>query len=186
MDAMHYPQPQQQWGPPRPQKNGIGCLGVGLIVLAVGVLGTMGLCGAIVASGHRSPEERAKDDEVAAAAASAQAAAAASAEAALEPWKIKTRKACGLKPGDEIFPATVRKQLQLCRVLVEGGLKVPGSGEFPDLPSETETSGLSTVDGCRSFIDTYVDAKNAFGVKVRTRYRCTYDPTTGLPSFKNL
>lgn len=105
---------------------------------------------------------------------------------ALDKWKAKTRKACGLKADAEIHAATVRELTKMCIVLVDEGLKVPGSGEYPPLPSEQETHGMNSADGCRYSLDSYVDAKNALGVKVRTRFRCTFDPTTGTVGYKTL
>lgn len=106
-------------------------------------------------------------------------------DAARLAYVIKAAKACGVKP-DAYIPATVRELTKMCIVLVDAGLKVPGSGNYPDLPSETETKGMNTTDGCRMFIDSYVDAKNTLGVTTRTRYRCSYDPTIGVPSYKVL
>ncbi len=105
-------------------------------------------------------------------------------DAARTAFIAKAAKACHMKPSDYI-PATKREMAKMCIVFVDGELKVPGSGTHPDLPEENE-QGLSTVDGCRFFFDSYVDAQNAFGVKVRTRYRCTYDPKVGLASYKVL
>ncbi len=148
--------------------------------------GTVAFCTLAGSAARKTPEERDADAVVAAQASASQADAAAQLEALQEPWKVKTRKACGLKPGATIYPATVRELAKMCRGLVEQGLKVPGSGEFPDLPSETETRGMGSADGCHYSLDSYVDATNAFGMKVRTQYRCTYDPTTGLASYKTL
>jgi hypothetical protein len=106
--------------------------------------------------------------------------------ASLEAWKTQTRKACHVKPDAGIHPASARELAKMCIVLVDAGLKVPGSGTYPDLPAEGETGGLSTIDGCRYFFDSYVDGKNVLGVATRTRYRCTYDPTIGVPSYKIL
>jgi hypothetical protein len=185
MVRMHYP--QQNAPPPPIQSKPIGCLGITLIVIGVGCVGTLGFC-AFVFNGvaTKTPEQRRADEQARAEGEAAQADAAAQLEILREPWKIKTRKACGLKPDAPIYAATVREQAKMCRDLVEEGLKVPGSGDFPELPGETETKGLSSADGCRSSQDSYVDAKNAFGVKVRTRYRCTYDPTTGLARYTML
>lgn len=134
-----------------------------------------------------------REDAEAQALASANAAASASAadaaaelSVAIEAWKVKTRKACHVKPDAELTPLTVRELTKTCQALVDIGLKVQGSGEYPELPDATETAGMMSVDGCRAYIDSYVDAKNAFGVKVRTKYRCTYDPTVGFPSYKVL
>ncbi len=96
----------------------------------------------------------------------------------------KAAKDCHIKPADYI-PATKREMAKMCIVFVDGELKVPGSGTYPELPEENE-GGLQTFDGCRQFFDSYVDAQNAFGVNVRTRYRCTYDPKVGLASYKVL
>lgn len=96
----------------------------------------------------------------------------------------KAAKACHVKPADYI-PATKREMAKMCIVFVDAELKVPGSGTYPALPADDE-GGLSTVDGCRSYFDSYVDAKNAFGATTRTRYRCTYDPKVGLASYRKL
>jgi hypothetical protein len=39
-------------------------------------------------------------------------------------------------------------------------------------------------DGCNRIYASWVDAKNAFGVKVRTRFECKFDPRTGLYGVK--
>ncbi len=102
-------------------------------------------------------------------------------DAAMTAYIAKEAKACRVKPSDYI-PATKREMAKMCIVFVDAGLKVPGSASYPDLPAETDRS-LSTPDGCRSSFDTYFDAQNAFGIKVRTRYRCTYDPKVGLATY---
>ncbi len=185
---MNYP-PPPQWGPPQPPaRPRIGCGGLLFTAIALPFVCLLGFCG-YVFSGVGAPKTAAEKD----AEAQLQAENAANREDAAvqlakrqEPWKAKTRTACGLKPDAPIYPASTRELAKMCVDLVKDGLKVPGSGKFPELPSESETGGLVTPDGCRYSLDSYVDAQNAFGVVVRTRYRCSYDPTTGVPSYKML
>lgn len=89
--------------------------------------------------------------------------------AKIEPWKAKTRKACGLKPGELVFPKTKRAMLEDCNAKVRAGLP---NAAFPPLPPDSDTTGLSSADGCRYFLDSYVDTQG-----VRARFRCKYDPT---------
>ncbi len=88
---------------------------------------------------------------------------------AMDAWTVKTRKACGLKPDGLIFPKTKRGMLEDCNAKLAKGL--PDS-KFPPLPADTDRGGLSSADGCRYFVDSYVDTQG-----VRSKFRCKYDPT---------
>lgn len=66
----------------------------------------------------------------------------------------------------------------LCRVAVERLLKAPRSAEHPGIFDHDGTP--TSPDGCVTVYASYVDAQNAFGAKLRTRYVCTYDPRTDL------
>ncbi len=134
---------------------------LGVLVLAIGCQ-------------RKQPTEADRDAEAQADAAHVkQAADQADAEAkyvvALDAWSVKTRKACGLKPDAVIFPATKRRMLEDCNAKVASGL--PDS-KFPPLPLDTDRTGLSSVDGCRYFVDSYVDTQG-----VRAKFRCKYDPS---------
>jgi hypothetical protein len=88
---------------------------------------------------------------------------------AMDAWSVKTRKACRLKPDAFIVPKTKRAMLEECNLRLASGL--PDS-RFPPLPLDTDRTGLSSADGCRYFVDSYVDTQG-----VRAKFRCKYDPT---------
>lgn len=87
----------------------------------------------------------------------------------METWKAKIRKACGLKPDAVIFPKTKRAMLEDCNEQIAKGLP---NATFPPLPEDVDRKGLSTTDGCRYFVDSFVDTQG-----VRARFRCKYDPS---------
>ena len=95
--------------------------------------------------------------------------AAARHAVAVDAWSVKTRKDCKLPADALISPASKRAILEQCNVKVSAGLP---DAKFPPLPSDQDTKGLSSVDGCRYFVDSYVDTQG-----VRAKFRCKYDPT---------
>jgi len=175
-----YPQqpPPQPFGAPPPTK-GVGCLGFVLIALGVGALGTLALCGLVVTTSKTSPEEKRRlDDELAA----VQAAASAENARRTAKFEAEVRTGCKLKPDAAVFvPADDDAQREHCRALIRDALKVPGSADFPNRSDE---GPFVSDDGCNRIYRSHVDAQNAFGVKVRTKFDCTLDPRTGVYSTK--
>lgn len=170
--AMHYPHPPpQHWAPP--PKQGIGCLGIGLIVFGVGVVGSLAVCGAIVASAQRTPAQRAEDEKIAASAADAEA-------QRLAEFEGKVRAGCKLSKTAPVFTVQDDELRARCKTIVKEAMTVPSSADFP-----TDATPLVSDDGCHRTYESYVDGLNAFGVKVRTRYSCTFDPRTGFFSSKS-
>ncbi len=60
-----------------------------------------------------------------------------------------------------------------------------GQGVDADFPNDRDVK-LTSDDGCHRTHSSSVEGLNAFGVKVRTRYACTFDPKTGDISSKRL
>lgn len=168
-----YPYAPQQ---PPPPKKGLG-FGVwaGLILVACFVSVAGVFCYAV--SRKPSAEDQRKTEEILAAAADA----AAQQKAAMEKdW----RDGCKLKASAPIYVVYDRDLRERCEAMISESLKVPGSGDFPS--EREQPTNLTSDDGCNRIFTSYVDATNAFGVKVRTRYVCTYDPRTGLYGTKAL
>jgi hypothetical protein len=89
----------------------------------------------------------------------------------------RLRKACKVGPSVKLQPADEAEVKVMCRMAVEKLLKAPKSAEHPGMFDEDGKP--TSVDGCTTVYTSYVDAQNAFGAKLRTRYVCTYDPRTG-------
>lgn len=176
---MQYPYP---YGPaPTPPKQGMGCIPIALIVVGVLALGTVIFIAIVVSATKKSPEEQRRLDEELAA---AQAAASAQNAAIRAKFEGEVRAGCKLAPTAPVFVVDDADQIDQCRAMIREGLKVPGSADFPG-PSD-DTRKLISDDGCNRIYQSYVDAQNAFGVKVRTRYECKFDPRTGLYKAKTL
>lgn len=94
------------------------------------------------------------------------------------PEEQKMRAACKVDASANLHPADKGEVIGLCRVAVERLLKAPRSAEHPGVFDHDGTP--TSPDGCVTVYASYVDAQNAFGAKMRTRYVCTYDPRTGL------
>ncbi len=92
------------------------------------------------------------------------------------------RKACKLGASAKIHVADSSEVKMRCQRAMEKGLKAPKTAEFPGM---LDVDGKpASVDGCTTVYSSYVDAQNAFGAKLRTKYVCTYDPRTGLATAK--
>lgn len=164
---------QQQWPPPRaPQKKGIGCVGWGVILLGAGFVLLLVVTAFIPRKGPSAAEERRLIE------ANEADAAAQRMRAIEEEW----RKGCKTKPPEPLFVVLDSDLRDRCEAMISERLKVPGSGSFPS--EREQPTALVSNDNCTRIFQSYVDAKNAFGVKVRTRYECSFDPRTGLYSTK--
>ncbi len=129
----------------------------------------------LVLMGCRSPaqaaEERAKE---AAELASLQANAADAEAQRLAVVETAVRKGCKLKASAPVFVIPDDDVRARCKVLVKEGMTAPSSAEF-----SYEATPLVSDDGCNRTYASSVEGLNAFGVKVRTAFRCTFDPRTG-------
>lgn len=164
----------QGYGTPPPRRgSGQGCLiAVGVLVAAGGV--GIVLLAAVLGSGD--PKKRAEREAVdEAIAASAQRAN----EERLAELKADLRKKCGIKDGGAVFFVEQDDMKRQCREIVKEGLEAPSSAEFPPIDDPGGGSGLVTDDGCRMTYASYVEALNPLGVKLRTRFSCTFEPRTG-------
>lgn len=93
------------------------------------------------------------------------------------------RQACKVGPNAKIQPADEAEVKAMCRMAVERGLKAPKSAEHPGA-FDQDGAPTKAKDGCVTVYASYVDALNPMGVKLRTRYRCVYDPRTGVASIE--
>lgn len=169
MYPQQYPHPAQR--PPPTKYAGLGCLAWVGVVALICVLGMFAMCGVAIINAPRDAQRAAEQADAAAQQAKADAIENAKEDA-------KERKRCHVADGGEIFRARFDQIRDRCEDIIREGLKVPGSGSFP---TESEDGNQwVTSDGCSKTLKTYVDAKNAFGVKVRTHYDCTFDPRTGI------
>ncbi|MCA9643405.1 MAG: hypothetical protein KC492_22050 [Myxococcales bacterium] len=90
----------------------------------------------------------------------------------------RLRAACKVPKGAEIHAADATEVQVLCQTTVRSHLKSPSSAEFPGLMDSD--SKPTSIDGCTTVYASWVDARNSFGAKIRTKYVCTYDPRTGI------
>lgn len=67
-----------------------------------------------------------------------------------------------------------------CKDMVRAKLLVPTSADFPGL---FDADRLLTNNKCGRTWRSWVDSKNAFGVKIRKTFTCTYEPSTSMVSF---
>ena len=169
MYPQQYPHPAQR---PQPTKYaGLGCLAWIGVFAAIIVLGMLVMCGVAIVNAP-ADAKRAADQ--------ADAEAQRAKEDAIDDARKKAedRKRCHIADGGEVFLTTSDKMRDRCEDIMRLSLKVPGSGTFPN---ETDDGNQwVSNDGCSKTLKTYVDAQNAFGVKVRTHYDCTFDPRTGI------
>lgn len=176
-----YPYPQQpqqqQWRPLPPKPSGLGCMLPILLALGAVLLGVV----ALAIFTHRSPAEREAERQETARLMASAAASAAEANAQNE---ARYRKACKLSAKDDVYIVADDDVIDRCHDMIRASLKVPGSGDFPG--AREDTRGFLSDDGCHRTYTSFVVAQNVFGVKVRNRYSCTFDPRTGLYSTKNL
>lgn len=177
----HYPPPQSQQyyqGPPQqpppPKKSRVK-----LVLWSVLGVFLVGSCGLTMLAAS-TPEAKAKREAAAVEAAARASAEKAESEAAAAAQlaanqKIEDdwRKACKVKAGSAFTAATTDDIELACRSVVRDSLKVPGSDDWPGVKVELLTEG-----GCNRIWQSYVVAKNAFGVAVKTPFTCTYDPRT--------
>ncbi|MDX6480340.1 MAG: hypothetical protein QOG85_850 [Gaiellaceae bacterium] len=186
---MNYPPqyPPQPYYPQPAPKKGLGCLAWGGIIGVGGIVLLGVFCVALAKLGPTEEQRKKRDEANAAASASAAASAAIAADAAAQAnlqFENAVRKGCKLAPTKEVFTVPDDALRERCQDMVREGLKVPGSGDFPSDREDSKT--LTSDDSCNRTYTSWVDAKNAFGVKIRTRYACTFDPRTGLFSYKVL
>lgn len=137
--------------------------------------GVMLLCIVAALLGKSPKQKKADDAENARLAAAAASAKAAYEEQQHEEWS----KQCRLKPAQPVFVLSDDDIRTRCHILIDENMKVPGSGDFPSERDDPGGNGFKSDDGCHRIYNSYVDAKNAFGVKVRTQYACTFDPRSG-------
>lgn len=192
---MYQPPPQGPQGPygygqQQPtiivQQQSSGCLKAFLVVLGIIVVGNVATCATCAVMAKSSPPQSAEEKQRQAQTEKRLQEEAADA-AAQEQARLETefRKGCKLPASKPIFTMYDSNLRERCQDMIRESLKVPGSGDFPS-EREQPTSLVSDDGGCDRIFRSYVDAKNAFGVKVRTRYECKYDPRTGLVSTKSL
>lgn len=169
------PPPYAAYPPPPPPKKSVGCLTMGL--WTVGGLVAFGLLMSAL-SKPKNPQQAAKEKADLEA---YLAAASASAEAQHEEARAMLRKDCKLKPDASVDITPESDVKSTCRDIVRGLLKSPSSAEF-----ERDRPGFVTDDGCRRIYVSSVEALNPFGVKLRNKFECTWDPRTGNISAKML
>lgn len=145
------------------------------ILAGISVLGLIALVVASVVTGPSREKRETENAAYLADAAAHDAAEKAAKEAEL-------RKQCKVPEAGAIFIAYSDQMRDRCHDLIRDSLKVPGSSDFAS--ESDEMKDWVSYDGCSKTYRSYFDAKNAFGVKVRTRYECTFDPRTGLYSTK--
>jgi len=92
------------------------------------------------------------------------------------------RKACKVSATAPIHVADPGEVKARCQRAVESLLKAPKTAEFPGM-FDVDGKPVS-ADGCITVYSSHVDAENAFGAKLRTKYVCTYDPRTGVATTK--
>ncbi len=148
-------------------------MGVGLIIIGVIFAGFIGTCAIIMHASSTTPEERAANDKVKAQAEAAEA-------KRLDDFKEAIRKGCKLSATAPVFALEDGDVRTRCQLLVQEGMTSPSSADFPNDSSVKLTSD----DGCNRILVSSVEGLNAFGVKVRSRYACTFDPRTGNFSSK--
>lgn len=175
---MHHP----QFRPPA--RRGSGCGVVGALVAAL--VGLVGIAVAIivvfVVSLSPTPKERAElNAAIEASIADAEAQERAG-NAAMAAYELKMRKTCKVGDAAPFFVLPYEEQRDRCRVLVRENMHVPSSAEFP----RDEQRNYVSDDGCNMILKMSVEGQNAFGVKVRTPFRCKLDPRTGDLSVKML
>ncbi len=91
--------------------------------------------------------------------------------------QVELNVACGSKV--DVAPVDATNMRHACEDLVRSELKSPSSANFPRMENR-EPVNL----GCNSAYVGVVEAKNAFGVELRNRFVCTYDPRTASVSVK--
>ena len=179
-------QPGYGWQPPQPpKKTGVGCLGWVLIAVVAFLATTVVVCSAVLTPKSETSQAKAQREAKLAEERDATAAEEARARAQNAEANRKLAIACKLPPDAEAVEVpTVEKILDHCHGAIRLSAKVPGSIEFPSEPEDTIK--LTSDNGCNYIYTSWFDGQNAFGVKVRTRYRCTFDPITTMPSIKTL
>lgn len=193
-DPRYQPPPSQygcqQYGYPQPpRKKPVSTLLVLAIMVGAGVAITFAVVVAAVVDTPSTPyatdagPSKAEQLEQSKRAMEAELAKAAAAKK--EARLAKLRKACGMKPDAGIEEPVFDDIRYACYGLVKEGLKAPSSAEFAPAPP-SGVSGFLTDDGCRYIFDSWVEALNPFGVKLRTRYRCIYDPRTDKLTVESL
>lgn len=169
----YYQQP-----PPRPRSSGGGC--ITFVLMACGIFAALIFVGVTAMRVIATPtkDEKAKiDDKIA-----ADAKDAAAQQFAFE---LGVRKACKVGEAGALFMIPDSEMKDHCYDRIRSSLKVPGSSDFP-YGEDVSRGMLSDDGGCRRIFKSYFDAQNAFGVKIRTHYECTYDPRSSAMTVKNL
>lgn len=105
-----------------------------------------------------------------------------------EPYLRRHDKGCALESSCRSNRGLSHKMLvdsvlaATCQILLRQHLKAPKQAEFPDI----STVGVAVVADCRMGLVSYVDAMNPYGVKMRTKYGCAWDPATDEAAVKLL
>lgn len=185
---MNYP---PQFRPPRKgTSNLMGCfMAIAIVVgsfvaLAIVVAVFAHRTSAVVATGVDAGADPTEEEIMSAIAINSanEADAAAQANAARE---AKLRAGCRLKPAQPIFLLSYDDERDRCHQEMQASRTARDTElSFPSPDEDTPT--LTTTDGCKLDYESWAEGKNAFGVVVRTRYRCTLDPRTGLFTTKTL
>ena len=122
---------------------------------------------------RKTAAERAQEEQLA----KDNAAQAEKDQAELE---ARFRRECKVKDGGVVFPIYDDDLVSRCHAEISASVKVPGSEDFP---SDDLHPHMVSDDGCNRIFNSSFTAQNAFGVKVRTNYSCTYDPRTSRIKF---
>jgi hypothetical protein len=93
--------------------------------------------------------------------------ASAENETGLQPWLCSNGRVPGTKP------LNADSMINQCRALVRENLKAPSTADFQD-----KEGGVLYFGNCNQAWESSVEAQNAFGVPIRTRFKCTYDAAT--------
>lgn len=166
--------PPQGFVQPRRPKKGSGCGSV-LVVFCVLFGSCLAVGGLAMVLPKRSPADEKRFDDALDAERKAD-------EARQEAARSAVRKGCRLKPEAPVFVLADDDLRDRCHSLIRESVKVPGSESFPI----EGPPALTSDDGCNRIYASQFTAKNAFGVEVRTRYRCTLDPRSGNVSVKTI
>lgn len=170
--------PPQQGYPPQPTVivNNNGCLKAILVGLAIVVLAPIATCATCAVMADASRSSQPKPDAAALAAALAEASdAEAQSAKKVEAQREAVRKGCKMTELQPVFLLDDESLVDKCQAMVKESATVPSSVDFPTVRDVKLTSD----DGCRRIFRSHLDGKNAFGVKVRTRFECSLDPRTG-------
>lgn len=72
----------------------------------------------------------------------------------------------------------------MCDDFMKQSLKAPSTAEFAGPFDGVQAKSLSYVNGVHTYeLNSYVDAQNSFGAKIRTRFYCKVSNVSGTTSW---